>query len=422
MSVTHREPGRRRVLALLMAALVAIVAAVVATATPAGAHPGGRWSASWSTSMIASFPEAFGTPNWSGGFDDQSVRQPIRVSRGGAAVRIRVSNVYGAEPLRLTGASIARAGEGAAVRPGSLRPVTFDGRRSTVVPAGRELPSDPVALPVAPLERLTVTLYFARPTGPSTFHLMSFATSYRAGGDHRFDRSGTAFTETSQSWYYLSGVDVVGAAPHRDRGTVVTFGDSITDGAFSTPDADNRYPDELAERLVAAGRRLAVVNAGIGGNRVLADADGFGERATARFERDALDQPGVRSVIVLVGINDIGMLGGEPITAAQLIDGHRTLIRAAHKRGVRVIGATILPFAGTVYPGYFTEAGERIRDEVNHWIRTSGEYDAVVDLDRALADPAAPDFLRPGYDGGDGLHPNDAGMHAMAEAIDLDSL
>ncbi|MCW6010799.1 SGNH/GDSL hydrolase family protein [Micromonospora sp. CPCC 205371] len=422
MSVTHREPGGRRVLALLRAAVVGGVAPVGAPAAPAGAHPGGRWTATWSTSMIASYPDFFGTPNWSGGFDDQSVRQPIRVSRGGAAVRIRVSNVHGDEPLRLTGASIGRAGEGAAVRPGSLRPVTFDGRRSTVVPAGRELPSDPVALPVTPLERLAVTLYFARPTGPSTFHLMSMATSYRADGDHRFDRSGAAFTETSQSWYYLSGVDVVGTAPHRDRGTVVAFGDSITDGAFSTPDADNRYPDELAERLVAAGRRLAVVNAGIGGNRVLADADGFGERATARFQRDALDQPGVRSVIVLEGINDIGMLGGQPITTAQLIDGHRALIRAAHERGVRVIGATILPFKGTVYPGYFTEDGERIRDEVNHWIRTSGEYDAVVDLDRALADPDDPDFLRAEYDGGDGLHPNDAGMRAMAEAAALDIL
>jgi lysophospholipase L1-like esterase len=422
MSVTHREPGPRRALALLVATLVASISAVVATAVPAGAHPGGRWTATWSTAMIASFPDFFGTPNWSGGFDDQSVRQPIRVSRGGSAVRIRVSNVYGDEPLRLTGASIGRAGEGAAVRPGSLRPVTFDGRRSTVVPAGRELPSDPVALPVAPLERLTVTLYFARPTGPSTFHLMSMATSYRASGDHRFDRSGAAFAETSQSWYYLSGVDVVGAAPKRDRGTVVAFGDSITDGAFSTPDADNRYPDELAERLDAAGRRLGVVNAGIGGNQVLTDADGFGERATARFQRDALDQPGVRSVIVLEGINDIGMLGGQPVTAAQLIDGHRTLIRAAHDRGVRAIGATILPFKGTVYPGYFTEEGERVRDEVNNWIRTGGEYDAVVDLDRALADPADPDFLRAEYDGGDGLHPNDAGMRAMAEAVDLDIL
>jgi lysophospholipase L1-like esterase len=420
------RPASVAVRAIGAALMASLVTASIA-ATPAAAHtdrPVRHWDGAWSTSMIASFPDFFGTPNWSGGFEDQSVRQPIRVSRGGSAVRIRVSNVYGAGPLRLTGASVGRAADGGAVQPGSLRPVSFGGRRSAVVPAGGQLSSDAVALRVAPLERLTVTLYFAEQTGPATFHPFALATSYRAAGDHLGDRSGAAYTETSQSWYYLSGVDVTGGADHRDGGTVVAFGDSITDGSFSTPDADNRYPDELAERLIAAGRRLGVVNAGIGGNRVLADAAGFGDRATARFGRDALDQPGVRSVIVLEGINDIGGLGeaAEPVTAEQLIDGHRTLIRAAHARGVRVIGATILPFAGTTYPGYYTERGEQVRDAVNHWIRTGGEYDAVADLDRALADPADPDRLRPEYDGGDGLHPNDAGMRAMAEAIRLDSL
>jgi lysophospholipase L1-like esterase len=298
--------------------------------------------------------------------------------------------------------------------------VSFGGRKSTVVPAGRELSSDAVALRVAALERLTVTLYFAGPTGPATFHPFALATSYRAAGDHLRDRSGDAYAETSQSRYYVAGVDVAG----RD-GTVVAFGDSITDGSFSTPDANNRYPDELAERLVAAGSRLGVVNAGIGGNRVLTDAAGFGDRATARFARDALGQPGVRTVIVLEGVNDLGIGVGptnEPVTAQQLIDGHRSLIHAAHARGVRIIGATILPFAGVTYPGYWTERGEAVRDAVNDWIRTSGEYDAVADLAGALADPADPDRLHPAYDGGDGLHPNDAGMRVMAETIDLDSL
>jgi lysophospholipase L1-like esterase len=289
------------------------------------------------------------------------------------------------------------------------------------VPAGRQLSSDAVSLPVAPLERLTVTLFFAQRTGPATFHPLALATSYRAEGDHLADRSGKAYTETSQSWYYLSGVDVSG----RDGGTVVAFGDSITDGAFSTPDANNRYPDELAERLAATGSRRGVVNAGIGGNRVLTDSAGFGDRATARFGRDALDQPGVRTVIVLEGINDIGLgvgAGNEPVTAGQLIDGHRALIRAAHQRGVRIIGATILPFAGVTYPDFYTDAGEKVRDAVNRWIRTGGEYDAVADLDRALGDPADPDRLNPAYDSGDGLHPNDAGLHRMAQTIDLDSL
>ena len=353
------------------------------------------------------------------------MRQAVRVSRGGSSVRIRLSNVYGTGPLRLTGASIGRAGDGASVRPGSLRRLTFGGRAGTVVPAGKQASSDAVFLPVAALERLTVTWYFADPTGPVTFHPLAIATSYRAAGDHVFDRAGDAFTETTQSFYYLSGVDVVGPSPRRDRGAVVAFGDSITDGAFSTPDADNRYPDELAERLVDAGRRLAVVNAGIGGNRLLTDAPGFGERATARFQRDVLDQPGVRTVIVLLGINDIGLGVGpdaQPATADQLIDAHRALIRAAHARGVRAVGATILPFAGVSFPGYYTEAGERVRDAVNEWIRTSGEYDAVADFERAVADPADPDRLRADYDSGDGLHPNDPGMRAMAEAVPLRSL
>jgi lysophospholipase L1-like esterase len=382
----------------------------------------GRWTGAWTTSEIAPSPDV-PAPNWSGGFDNQSLRQVIRVSRGGSTLRIRVSNVYGASPLRLSGASIGRAGEGAAVLPGTMRSLRFGRSPSTVVPAGREIASDALALRVSPLERLTVTLYFATPTGPATFHPFALATTYRATGKHLSDLASAAFGETSEATYYLSGVEVSGG--HRGaRGAVVAFGDSITDGALSTPDANNRYPDELAERLVAAGRPLSVLNAGIGGNQVLADMAGFGDRATARFQRDALDQPGVRTVIVLEGINDIGFgaLAGALPTAAQLIDGHRTLIRAAHARGVKVIGATILPFKGTIYPGYYTDQGEAVRDAVNDWIRTGGEYDAVVDLERAVADPADPDRLRPDYNGGDGLHPNDTGMRAMAAAVDLGEL
>lgn len=399
----------------------AALLAVLITAAPAAAHPGRHWTATWSTANIAAAPDPFGGTNWAGGFENQSLRQPVRISRGGSEVRIRVSNVFGTGPLRLTGASIGRAAQGASVERESLRPVLFDGRRSTVVPAGRQLSSDAVSLRVAPLERLTVTLYFAERTGPATFHPFALATAYRAAGNHLRDGSADAYTETSQSWYYLSGVDVSGRHPH----TVVAFGDSITDGSFSTPDTDNRYPDELAERLVAARSGKAVVNAGIGGNRVLTDSPGFGDRAIARFGRDALDQPGVRTVIVLEGTNDLGLGVGpdsRAVTSEELIAGHRKLIRAAHARGVKMIGATILPFAGVTYPGYWTEENEKVRDAVNHWIRTSGEYDEVADFERALADPADGDRLNPAYDGGDGLHPNDAGMRAMAEVIDLDEL
>ncbi|WP_345074424.1 SGNH/GDSL hydrolase family protein [Phytohabitans flavus] len=411
----------------LPVAAVATLLATTAAVTPAAAtqqrRDPVRWAGGWGSALIAPFPDFFGEPNWSGGFDNHSVRQVVRVSRGGSTVRIRVSNVFGDQPLRLTGVTIGRAAEGAAVRAGSLRAVAFRGQRSTVVPPGQEVASDGVRLRVSPLERLTVTLYFDGPTGPATFHPLAVATVWRASGDHRFDTDPAAYGETSASSYFLSGVDVSGPTKG-SIGTVVTFGDSITDGAVSTMDADNRYPDELAERLAAAGRPTGVVNAGIGGNKVLSGSPGLGAAAVERFRRDALGQPGVRTVIVLEGINDIGMgeAAGTPVTAAQLIAGHQALIRAAHWRGVRIIGATVTPTKGCPYPGYDTARGEAVRDALNHWIRTSGEYDAVFDFDRALADPADPDRMRAEYDGGDALHPNDAGMRAMAQAIDLNAL
>lgn len=423
----RRRPGRQQKHPLAVSVLsAAAVLLVLLAAAPAAAHSArsyGRWTGAWATSMVAPDP-GFPAGNWSGGFANHSLRQVIRVSRGGSNVRIRVSNVFGDAPLRLAGASVGQAGEGASVQPGSLRPLMFGQSVPTVVPAGGEAVSDATVMRVSPLERLTVTLYFAEPTGPATFHPLAIATSYRATGDHRFDRDGGAFGEASQSWYYLAGVEVTGRTSGQ-RGAVVAFGDSITDGTFSTPDANNRYPDELAERLVDAGRPMGVLNAGVVGNRVLAGAPGLGEKATARFQRDVLDQPGVRTVIVLEGINDIGFGEGglgERVIAPQLIDGYRALIRAAHARGVRLVGATITPSKGAIYPGYDTDRGEAVREAVNHWIRTGGEYDAVVDFDRALADPADPDRLRDAYDSGDGLHPNDAGMHALAEAIDLNTL
>lgn len=411
----------------LFAAFFAAVTILSLSAPPAAAGTT-DWVGTWGASVQAPAPDGFNGPNWSReGFANQSVRQVVRVSTAGVRLRVRLSNEYGADPLHLTGATIGQTGSGASVRPGSLRPLTFDRSLSATIPAGQKLASDPVLLPTAPLDTLSVTLYFAAPTGPATFHQQATATTYRATGDHRFDRRATAFTESTTSWYFLAGVDVADLGP-RERESVVTLGDSITDGVASTVDANNRYPDELAERLVAARQPTGVINAGISGNRLLRDSPCFGEDALDRFERDVLGQPGVGTVIVLEGINDIGM-GGDgfgdcappspEVTAQELIEGHRTLIRAAHEAGVTAIGATLLPIKGSFYD---TPGAEAVRDAVNHWIRTSGEYDAVVDLDRVMADPADRDRLNPAYDGGDGLHPNDAGMHAMAAAIDLDAL
>jgi lysophospholipase L1-like esterase len=413
----------------LLAAAVVLVLAAGSQVQPAMAdtQAAGGWNGAWAAAQQWPMPpNEFLGPNWSmEGFANQTVRQTIRVSTGGTLLRVRLSNRYGTAPLRLTGATVGKSAGGAALRPGSLRTLTFDHRTSTTIAAGRDLNSDATVLPTMALETLTVTLYFAAPTGVATFHMGGFTTTYRAAGDHRADPGGAAFGgETTASWYYLTGVDVAGI---RARGTVVAFGDSITDGYFSTRNADNRYPDQLAERLVAAGKPLSVLNTGIGGNMVLTDSPCFaGEKAITRFGRDALDRPGVRTVIVLEAINDIGMLGsvgcGDPPpvrTAQEIINGHRILIRAAHARGVKIIGATLTPMKASSYD---TERNESVRDAVNNWIRSSGEYDAVVDLDRALADPANPDAMLPAYDGGDHLHPNDAGMTAMAAAVDLTTL
>lgn len=378
----------------------------------------GLWTGSWSAS--AQEPGPGFVPNWSeDGFADQTVRQVIRVSAGGAAARIRLSNVYGSEPLRISSATVARSADGAAVRPGSLRPVTFDGSRQAVVPAGAELASDPAWLWVEPVSTLTVTLHFAEPTGPATFHSQAAATSYRAGGDHSADRGAAAFTERTQSWYYLAGLEVLNLP---FRGAVAAFGDSITDGAFSTVDGNNRYPDELAEIYAATHRPRGVVNAGIGGNRLLTDSPCFGEKGTARFARDVTGQPRVGTAVVLEGINDIQATESgfdclapfTPVPARALIAGYRDLIAKGHARGVRMVGATMLPYGGS---SFASERGEAVRDKVNHWIRTSGAFDKVVDLDRVMAVPGNPDVLNPAYDSGDHLHPNDAGYHRMAEAI-----
>ncbi len=397
----------------LVLAAAGVAGALIAPS--AAAAPAGRWTGTWTTSMQRPMGATWQGANWSlDGFAGESVRQVVRISRGGTQLRIRLSNRYGTSPLRLAGATVAKAGDGASIQPSTVRPLRFDRSQSTVVPVGSEAVSDATLLPTSALDRLAVTLYFAAPTGPATFHEAATATTYRAKGDHRFDATGRAYTAESHSWYYLSGVDIAGGPA---RSAVVTFGDSITDGVSATKNADNRYPDQLAERLVASRKPLAVLNAGIAGNRVLDDSDCCGDSALSRFRRDALDQPGVRSVVVTQALNDIGF--DPEVTSAELIQAHRKLIRAARDRGVRIIGGTVTPMKGSMLD---SPRGEQIRGEVNRWIRTGGEYDAVVDFAAVLADPADPAALRAEFDAGDRLHPNDAGLQAMADAIDLSSL
>jgi lysophospholipase L1-like esterase len=411
------------IVAALLGALVAITATACAPASPEE-----HWTAAWAAAVQApNAGQPWLGPNWSGpGFADQSVRQVVRVSAGGSAVRIRLSNRYGSAPLQIAGASVAKSAGGAAVRPDTVRPLTFGRQPFARIPAGEEVASDAAPLPIAPLEKLTVTLYLAAPTGPATFHEYGLTTTYRAAGDRLLD-PGPAFAgETGHSWYFLAGVDTEGG-DHAVT-TVVAFGDSITDGAITTAGADNRYPDELAERLAGRGARYAVVNLGLNGNKVLNDSACYGEKGTTRFRRDVSGQPGAGTAIVLLGVNDIlhplyaaaDPTCGPPreVTVEQLIEGHRQMIRAAHELGLTIIGATITPFKGAYGGVAYNEHTEGLRDALNQWIRSGREYDAVVDLDRALADPADPDALRPDLAAFDHLHPNDAGMAAIAAAID----
>ncbi|GLZ77665.1 SGNH hydrolase [Actinorhabdospora filicis] len=393
-----RKLGLATVLALALAAV----------AVPAAAEAPGVWSSAWARAMQAPTASAAASPDWSlAGFAGESVRQVLRLTAGGTKMRVTLSNRYGTRPLVVSGASVALAGAGGGIAPGTSWPLTFGGRAATVIAPGEELRSDAARLDAAALTRISVTLWFAGTTGPATFHRTAAERAYRAPGDHRHDTSGAAFTTPVLSSYYLTAVEVAG--PREDA--VVAFGDSITDGLGSTVGGDDRYPDQLTARLGSA-----VLNCGITGNRLLTGTERYGESALARFARDVLARPGVRTVVVLIGVNDIGESGGDPAIAGRIVEGLRTLVVAAKTRGLRIVGATLTPFKGSYYD---SPANEAARDAVNAWIRSPGSFDAVVDFDAALADPAEPDRMRAEFSAGsDGLHPNPAGFAAMAAAFD----
>jgi len=411
---------------------LAVAAATAATARSATAAPASGtfgpgdhsvWVTSWSASPQVPVP---GTPA-AAGFDNQTVRNIVFTSAGGALVRLMLTNVFGTTPLQVGDVTVAVAGSGAAVAPGTIHRVTVGGSASFQIPAGAQVLSDPVAMRVAPLQDLAVSVYLPGQTGAATIHSDAQQVNWVSEtGDHAGDADAGAFTTQTQSWFYVSDV-IVG--PSRVSGTVVAFGDSITDGFQSTVGANTRWPNDLARRLNALhGRTLSVANEGISGNRVLNDALCCGVNALARFERDALDQPGVRDIIVLEGINDFGFSAVPPnpvidpvtdVSAAQVIAGYEQLIAQAHARGLKIFGATLLPFKGA---GYYTAAGEAKRETVNAWIRTSGAFDGVIDFDTLMGDPADPLTLNPAWDSGDHLHPNDAGYQAMANAVNLDML
>ncbi|HWD74755.1 MAG TPA: SGNH/GDSL hydrolase family protein [Solirubrobacteraceae bacterium] len=396
---------------------VGSVRALIRTARTA--NESGRWLAAWTAA-----PQEPISANLSGrGFDDQTLRQVVFSSAGGTEVRVRLSNTFGSRPLDVGRASVGIQGAGARLAAGGLRPLTFAGRPSVRIPAGAEAVSDPVRLTVSPLAHVAISLFLPVATGPATQHVQARQVNYVGSGDRALAAGPWGFGRQTQSWYFLAGIDVL--APRRYLGSVVTLGDSITDGVGAPVNANARWPNDLARRLATLhGSTLAVADAGIGGNRVLNNSACCGVAAAARFRRDVATQSGVRDVILLEGINDIGFSQSHNadnaphtnVSALQIVDGYERIIAMAHAAGLRMFGATLTPFRGAQY---WTPAGEAKRDAVNRWIITSGAFDGVIDFARAVADPAHPEQLRPGYDSGDHLHPNAAGYQAMANAISL---
>jgi lysophospholipase L1-like esterase len=378
------------------------------------------WVAGWASSQFRPTGDAE-LP--AGTLRDQTLRQIVRPSVSGERLRVRFSNLAGTQPLRIAGASIARALGSAAptVDPATLISLRFDGAPEVVIPAGADYLSDPVSLPARALDNIAVSIrYQGEPE--QTSHPGSRATSWHLPGNHLTDEKMTG-AASFDHWFNLAALEVERCAPAR---LIVALGDSITDGKGSTTNGNDRWTDVLAQRLQADPKRrhVALVNQGIGGNRLL--NDGLGPNALARLDRDVLAQPGVTHLILLEGINDLGTLTRDaPVSVAEhqahvarIIGAYRQIVARAHAKGIRVIGATVMPFMGNAY--YHADArNEADRQAVNAWIRAPGHFDAVIDFDRVTRDPARPDRLLPAYDDGDALHPSPKGYRAMGEAIPL---
>ena len=413
-------PSSLRRRALIVAAATAFVFAGLSGAPSVFAKDSddGHWVGTWSASPMSADSVPGSTNN---GFSNQTLRHITHVSIGGDRVRVRLSNAYGTQPLVIGAAHVALHSTAASIVAGSDRPLTFSGQPSITIPAGALALSDPVRLDVPALADLAVSIYVPGATGPTTWHQLGTQTTYVSPPGNFTATTTMPVATTEQSRFWLADVEVTAS---ERIGAVVTIGDSITDGFNSTPDANHRWPDFLSQRLNAkhGNGKMAVLNQGISGNRLLHDI--FGPDALARYDRDVLAQAGVTHVVVLEGINDIGLPGAfvpaaEAVSAAEIIVGLDQLVERAHEKGLKIFGGTLTPFEGTIFPGYFSPEKEAKRQAVNDWIRTSGAFDAVIDFDVATRDPSHPTRLLPAYDSGDHLHPNDTGYKAMADFVDL---
>jgi lysophospholipase L1-like esterase len=392
---------KSRVLAGL--ALWTLVAAVPAASAQGKAAE--HWVGTWATAPVSAPSQPGAAPLVPGltdkptVFNNQTIRQFVHTSIGGDRARVVLSNAFGSRPLAIGGAHLALRDQGGAIAAGSDRALTFGGANSVNIPPGAMIISDPVALQVPAEKDVAVDIYLPGDTSaspsPLTMHAGARQTNYVSSTGNHLGSKELPGATAMPSWFFLSRLEV--SATDR-AGTFVAFGDSITDGYNSTPDTNHRWPDHLTRRLA-------------------------GVSALARFDRDVLVQPGVTHVFILEGINDLGISAifkdGPMPSVAELINGHRQLIARAHARGLKIFASTLLPYEGTVIPGYFTPEGETVRQAFNQWMRTGKEYDGIVDFDAAMRDPDHPARMLPKYDSGDHLHPNDAGYQAMAYAFDV---
>lgn len=369
------------------------------------------WIGTWAAAPSSSDPNTT--------FNNVTLREVVHAGIGGSAVRVRLTNRFGDEPVRISAVTIAVAHNSASAdaAPTTLRVVTFSGVASATIPAHADIVSDNVALSVAPQSDLLVSLYIADPTFSPTYHHLAYQDSFSAPGNRVNDVGSRAFTARDRNWYFLDAVDVSGSSA---RGSVVALGDSITNGQGSTIDGNDRWTDDLARRLEAlpAGHRLTVLNGGIDGDRILLGSPRFGPSALERFDNDVLAQSGITDLIVLLGINDIQQTPHQ-YDAGKIEFGLTQLVRRAHMRGIRAIGCTITPYGGWLT---YADAGEQTRLAVNNFIRSSGIFDGVADFDAIVRDPHDPHRLSAAFDSGDHLHPNASAYRAMAGAINLDAL
>jgi lysophospholipase L1-like esterase len=392
-----------------LALALALTAAACTPHLKPAAAPAEHWLATWAPSQ--QLVEQRNMPPAT--LAHATLRQVLRVTVGGPRIRVHLSNLFGDGPIAIGAARLARSAGGSAIEPVSERGLTFGGADSVTIPAGGEVTSDPLDFPVEPLAPLALTLHIGAAPAALTGHPGSRTTSYIAAGNH-VSAPELSDAATTEHWYLAAGLDVVA-----EGAAVVALGNSITDGRGSGTNKDDRWTDDLAHRLLADPRtaHVSVLNEGLGGNCILRAC--LGPPAMERFDRDVLGPAGARWVIVFEGVNDIGGAresGAAATVARGLIEAYQQMIARAHARGLKIYGATITPFGGSFYGN-----PERLaaRDTVNAWIRTSGAFDAVLDFDATVRDPSDPQRLRSALDTGDHLHPNEAGYHAIADAIDL---